>query len=150
MLQRLKLLVMRALLWLFEGNTCVHCVYLWVYVCMWSTVVLVEDTPPNPAGAILEQIQIGWHVHWSWCAGLALLSTLQVVLCFIRHQLVLLRLIVSMLTAGGVVYTIMVPILNTYLVYEVFPIASVGSFMVAIVAILIVARNMREAADARR
>lgn len=150
MLQRFKIYTLRTLLWLFEGTTCVLCIYLWLYVCTWAVVVVMEPDIKTVTGAFLEQAQIGWHPHWSWCIGLPLLATAQMLTCIMRHDWSLTRLILSIVTATGVLYTVLIPILNTYLLYGFFPIASVGSFLVAIIAILIVARNMREVADARR
>ena len=150
MLQHFKIYALRTLLWLFEGTTCLLCIYLWFYACTWSLVVFMEPDIKTATGALLDQAQIGWHPHWAWSIGLPLLATAQMLVCMFLHDWSLVRLVLSIVTATGVLYTVLIPIFNTYLLYGFFPIASVGSFLVAIIAVLIVARNMREVADARR
>ena len=138
-----KLIALKALYWLFEGRTCTLSVGVWAYIVLWYIAVLMVPDAINPTAEFLESVQLGWQPGLWWSTGILVATTMQTLSCIKNNWPCLVNVILSIVSAAGVIYSVLMPIVNTILDYQFFPIASIGSILVAFAAILIVARNIR-------
>lgn len=142
-----KLIALKALYWLFEGRTCTLSVGVWAYTVLWYIAVLMVTDAINPTAEFLERVQLGWRPGLWWSTGILVATTMQTLSCIKNNWPCLVNVILSIVSAAGVIYSVLMPIVNTVLVYQFFPIASIGSILMAFAAIIIVARNIKGLSD---